>query len=155
LEGPLNATETYQQFYFNYSSYDPTTGEVYPYGWLEWELPFNDGSGTIQTAPSALQIELNLGSNVNAAILFVGISEYTSLQHYDNGTLYISGGPDDSSFNATYPDPPAYLGNLTNWYLCYQFTGGYYYQSIAWVTSQPPRNPSCEPVDLTLVGITY
>ncbi|KAK6073320.1 hypothetical protein SCUP234_05472 [Seiridium cupressi] len=157
VDGPLNETYTYQQFYFNYSSYDPTTGEVYPYGWIEWELPFTSGeSGEVETEPSALQIILNLGSNVNTALFYPGISEYTNLQfHPENGSVYISGGYDDSNFNATYPSSPTYLGDLTNWYLCYQFTGGYYYQSIAWVTSQPPSNPSCAPVDLSLVEISY
>ncbi|KAH6658507.1 hypothetical protein BKA67DRAFT_533660 [Truncatella angustata] len=156
IDGALNGNETYQQFYFNASGYDFETGAPSSYGWLEWELQFTSGeNGEIGTAPSALQIFLNLGSNVNTALFYPGIDEYTSLQKADDGTLFISGGVDDSSFNSTYPNPTTYLGNLTNWHLCYQYTGGYYYQSIAWVTTQPPHNPSCVPVDLTLEQITY
>lgn len=153
--GALNTTATYQQFYFNYSSYNPTTGEVYPYGWLEWELQYIGLDNEIATTPEALQIFLNLGSNVNVALFYPGYNQYTSLQKDENGVLYISGGYDDSNFNETYPNPIPQLGNLANWHLCYQFTGGYYYQSIAWVTTLPPHNPSCQPVDLTLTQIGY
>lgn len=72
----------------------------------------------------------------------------------DNGTFYLPGGVDDSNNNATYPNPVEYLGDLTNWNLCYQFTGGYYYYSIAWVFTQPAQNPSCQPVQLTMEPVT-
>lgn len=149
--------ETYRQFFFNYSSYDSQTGEVYPYGWLEWELQYTSGeNGEIATTPSALQITQNLASNVNVALFYPGYDQYASLQFYPgNNTLYISGGLDDSNFNETRPDPVPTLGDLTNWYLCWQYTGGYYYQSIAWVTTLPPTNPSCDAVDLSLVRIGY
>lgn len=156
IAGELNDTTTYQQFNFNYSSYDSTTGEVYPYGWLEWELPLSTGTdGETTSVPSALQIGLNLGSNVNVALFYPGYDTYTSLQKSENGTLYIPGGVDDTQNTDTYPNPVVYQGNLTNWYLCYQFTGGYYYQSIAWVNSLPPQNPTCAPVDLTLETLGY
>lgn len=91
---------------------------------------------------------------MNVALFYPGIDEYTTLNYQDDGSLYINGGTDDSNFNATAPFPTPQLGNLTNWHLCYQFTGGYYYQSIAWVTTQPPQNPSCAPVNLVLVEIS-
>ncbi|KAI0155519.1 hypothetical protein BJ166DRAFT_336404 [Pestalotiopsis sp. NC0098] len=155
IAGELNDTTSYQQFNFNYSSYDSTTGEVYPYGWLEWELPLSSGDGETTSVPSALQIGLNLGSNVNVALFYPGYDDFTTLQKSENGTLYVSGGVDDTQNTDTYPNPVVYQGNLTNWYLCYQFTGGYYYQSIAWVNSQPPQNPTCAPVDLTLETLGY
>lgn len=73
---------------------------------------------------------------------------------FANGTLYLQGGQDDTANNATYPNPPQYFSELTNWSLCYQFTGGYYYYSIGWVYgTQPAQNPSCQPVDLTFVPV--
>ncbi|KAK6214496.1 hypothetical protein LQW54_004217 [Pestalotiopsis sp. IQ-011] len=155
IAGELNDTTSYQQFNFNYSSYDPTTGELYPYGWLEWELPLSSGDGETTSVPSALQIGLNLGSNVNVALFYPGYDDFTTLQKSEIDTLYVSGGVDDTQNTDTYPNPVVYQGNLTNWYLCYQFTGGYYYQSIAWVNSQPPQNPTCAPVDLTLETLGY
>lgn len=68
----------------------------------------------------------------------------------DNGTLYFSGGTDDTANGDSYPNPLQYFGDLTNWNLFYQFTGGYYYHSIGWLFGQEPsQNPTCQPVQLT------
>lgn len=86
-------------------------------------------------------------------LFYPGLGESTAALYvsvFENGTLYLPGGADDTANNETYPSPVEYFGNLTNWNLCYQFTGGYYYYSIGWVFgTQPAQNPSCQPVDLT------
>ncbi|KAI0123442.1 hypothetical protein BJ170DRAFT_641838 [Xylariales sp. AK1849] len=150
-DGDVNSSATYNQFYYNYSSYNPDTGEVYQPGFITWLLTFSGSDDGLDTEPEALVIEPNLSSNVQVALFYPGLDDATYINYYpDNGTLYIDGGPDDSSFNATYPSSTSSLGNLTNFHLCYQYTGGYYYHSIAWVSTQPPHNPSCQPVDLSL-----
>lgn len=97
------------------------------------------------------------GSNVAVPLFYPGYS-YTPGTTYvsvsDNGTFFQPGGIDDTSNNATYPDPVKYYGNLTNWHVCYQFSGGYYYYSLAWVYGiGPPQNPSCQPVQLTMEAV--
>ncbi|KAI1780280.1 hypothetical protein F4818DRAFT_395213 [Hypoxylon cercidicola] len=142
------------QFYYNYTSYNSETGVPSQPGMLTYLLTAGGTNGTI-TVPSALQLDLtSWGSNVYSAQIFPGLEGGTSLYQFENGTLYMNGGYDDSSFNSTYPTPIPTLGNLTNFHLCYQFTGGYYYRSISWVTTPPSHNPSCEPVQLTLAELS-
>ncbi|ORY65172.1 uncharacterized protein BCR38DRAFT_432060 [Pseudomassariella vexata] len=151
--GTSDTSSNYNQFYYNYSSYSPDTGEVYQPGYLIWNLPLNDGSGTIQNVSSAVNIQPNWGSNVAAALFQPSYYDATYFSFDSNGTFFLSGGVDDASFNETRPMTPTYLGDLTNFHLCYQYTGGYYYQSIAWVFTLPPRNPTCQPVNLTKVAL--
>lgn len=97
------------------------------------------------------------GTNVGVPLFYPGVGYSASevyVNVFANGTLYLQGGQDDTANNATYPNPPQYFSELTNWSLCYQFTGGYYYYSIGWVYgTQPAQNPSCQPVDLTFVPV--
>ncbi|KAI8625123.1 hypothetical protein F5Y19DRAFT_451756 [Xylariaceae sp. FL1651] len=133
------------EFYYNYSAYSPDTGEVFQPGWIVWNLPYN---GNL-TESETMLLQPNPGSNVEVALFEPGYGTYVSFD--ESGRVYISGGYDDSHFNATPPVSPPSLGNLTNFHLCYQYTGtGYYYHSISWVTTPPARNPSCQPVDLIL-----
>ncbi|KAI0182135.1 hypothetical protein GGR52DRAFT_69460 [Hypoxylon sp. FL1284] len=147
---PASVTE----FYYNYTSYDTQTGEPMQPGWLVYQLSVSGTNGT-ELIPSAMQLELSSwGSNVYTAILMPGVEQGTSVYKDDDGTLYMEGGYDDSNFNETRPTAIPTLGKLTNFHLCYQFTGGYYYQSVGFVTTPPSHNPSCEPVDLALVEIS-
>ncbi|XXG97883.1 hypothetical protein Hte_004197 [Hypoxylon texense] len=142
---------TAAQFYYNYTSYNSETGEPTQPGLLTYLLTAGSTNGTI-TVPSAMQLDLtSWGSNVYTALILPGLTGGTSVYQFENGTLYMYGGYDDSSFNETYPTPIPTLGNLTNFHLCYQFTGGYYYRSISWITTPPAHNPSCEPVQLSFV----
>ncbi|KAJ4386343.1 hypothetical protein N0V93_009238 [Gnomoniopsis smithogilvyi] len=136
---------SYNEYYLNTTSANGTQGL------LIWELPLTTENGTTDYVPSAMTLGVNYGSNVAVPLFYPGYSyspgtTYVSVS--DNGTLFLPGGVDDSNNNATYPSPVQYLGDLTNWNLCYQFTGGYYYYSIAWVFTQPAQNPSCQPVQL-------
>ena len=152
-EGSANTSSKSAQFYYDYSSYDSDSGEVYQPGFISWLLEYQDQDGNTQTQKEPLQFIPSWGSNV-AQGLFQPTEEYTYIYFTDKEdtpkTLYMSGGYDDSHFNATPPNPPPMLPDLENWHLCYQYNGGYYYRSIAWVFTQPPQNPSCEPVDLTI-----
>ncbi|KAI1099708.1 hypothetical protein F4804DRAFT_73634 [Jackrogersella minutella] len=138
------------EFYFNYTAYNSDTGVPSQPGWLTYLLTAGSTNGTI-TEPSAMQLIPSYGSNVFSALIFPGVEDGTPVYfHPANGTLYISGGVDDSNFNASFPVPLPSLGNLTNFHLCYQYLTGYYYQSIGWVSTSPSHNPSCEPVDLSI-----
>ncbi|KAI2601813.1 hypothetical protein GGR54DRAFT_634490 [Hypoxylon sp. NC1633] len=138
------------EFYFNYTSYNPDTGAPSQPGWITYLLKAGSTNGTI-TVPSSLRFYPSFGSNVMSGLIYPSVDDGTSVYFYpENGTLYVNGGYDDSRFNTTYPVPAPSLGNLTQFHLCYQFVGGYYYNSISWVSTQPPHNPSCQPVDLTL-----
>ncbi|KAH9907825.1 hypothetical protein F4778DRAFT_719250 [Xylariomycetidae sp. FL2044] len=145
--GAPPASDTgYYSFYYNASQ-------------IVWALPLADNT----SVPSALRIQPSWGSNVATALFYPGVGASSSggaatsvSYHPDNGTFYLYGGYDDSQFvGATPPaSPVATLGNLTNWHLCWQYTGGYYYRSIAWVFNPPARNPSCVPVDLAMYETT-
>ncbi|KAJ4418097.1 hypothetical protein N0V82_005760 [Gnomoniopsis sp. IMI 355080] len=142
---------SYNEYYLNATSPNGTQGL------LIWELPLNNEDGTTDYVPSAMTLGLNYGSNVAVPLFYPGYSYSpgtTYISVSDDGTFYLPGGVDDSNNNATYPDPVQYFGNLTNWNLCYQFTGGYYYYSIGWVFTQPAQNPSCQPVQLTMEMIS-
>lgn len=150
VSGTVNASDSYYQFYFDYGGYDPTTGEVFQPGWLSWLLHYQDQNGDPATQPSPLDLSPGgWGTNVMPG-LFTPSQTYTYVGFDDDGRVYMSGGYDDSAFNATRPSPVPSLGNLYNWHLYYQYTGGYYYQSVSWVLTDPPHNPSCQPIDLTL-----
>ena len=152
-EGPANTSSNSVQFYYDYSSYDTETGEPFQPGFVSWMLQYQDPDGNIEEQKSPLQLIPNWGSNV-AQAQFQPNEEYTSIYFNDSNnspkTLYINGGADDSNFNATPPNPAPTLPDLENWHLCYQYNGGYYYRSIAWVFTQPPQNPSCQPVNLAM-----
>ncbi|KAI4860213.1 hypothetical protein F4820DRAFT_437499 [Hypoxylon rubiginosum] len=142
------------EFYYNYTSYDAETGAPLQPGYLTYLLNVGSTDGPM-VVPCAMQLDLtSWGSNVYTALIFPGLDGGNSLYQSENGTLYMYGGYDDSSFNSTYPTPIPALGNLTNFHLCYQFTGGYYYRSISWVTTLPPHNPSCEPVQLSFAELS-
>lgn len=142
---------SYDQYYFNATSPNGTQGL------LIWELPLSNGNGTTDYVPSAMTLFPNYGSNVAVPLFYPGVSYSTGTTYVslsDNGTLYLSGGVDDRNNNATYPNPVQYFGDLTNWNVCYQFTGGYYYYSIGWAFNQPPQNPSCQAVQLTIEPVS-
>ncbi|KAJ4391569.1 hypothetical protein N0V93_005188 [Gnomoniopsis smithogilvyi] len=42
---------------------------------------------------------------------------------------------------------------LYQWYVCYTYNEGYYYQSLAWVTVGEPINPTCEAVEVERIFI--
>ncbi|KAI1501867.1 hypothetical protein F5X99DRAFT_408679 [Biscogniauxia marginata] len=147
--GPVSGNSF--EFYFNYTGYNPETGEPLQPGHITWLLPYIGPNGTEATQPSGLSFNPNWGSNVATGLIYPSIEDATNIYfHPDNGTFYIPGGIDDSQFTEARPEATTTLGNLTNFHLCYQYTGGYWYQSIAWVFSNPPRNPTCQPVDLSI-----
>ncbi|KAI0019708.1 hypothetical protein F4780DRAFT_792994 [Xylariomycetidae sp. FL0641] len=140
--GPVNGPE--YEFYFNTTD---VTGDGT--GFLSWILQYTDANNGTGTLQSSMWLAFGAGSNVATAYIYAG-TEFTFLMDYyqENGTFYVEAS-DDTHFNETTPSGEPTL-NLENFHLCYQWTNSYYYYSIAWVTTPPPQNPSCQPVTLRM-----
>ncbi|KAI0397071.1 hypothetical protein F5Y17DRAFT_471153 [Xylariaceae sp. FL0594] len=145
------------EFYYNYTLHD---GIVYP-GAISYEFLFGGGEDDQAQAaslPSFLRLYPNWASNVHIALLPPSTAEGTIFSlDFDTGFFYMGDIVDDTHFyNATPPAPPGQPGtgthsNISNFHICYQWTGGYWLRSLAWVAGlegYPPQNPSCEPVNL-------
>ncbi|KAK8034906.1 hypothetical protein PG993_009901 [Apiospora rasikravindrae] len=155
VAGPANGTS--QEYYYDYLSYDPATGEVYQPGYIVWQLPLV-GSNETTYVPEALTIEseTNWASNVAPAMFYPGNASGAAVSFYDEGadanhSVYLT-GRDDSGYTEARPEQgPGPIVDATNWHLCYQYVGGgYWYNTVSWVFSLPPSNPTCRPVNLAL-----
>lgn len=154
LAGAPNGTS--QEYYYDYSGYNPETGAVFQPGSIVWQLPLVGENGTTYV-PEALTFNsgVNYASNVQPAMFYPGDSGGAYVSFHDDGadanhTVYLTGS-DDSKNTATRPEQGADYVNVTNWHLCWQYVGGgYWYETVSWVYSQPPSNPSCRAVNLAL-----
>ncbi|KAH8164411.1 hypothetical protein CIB48_g3842 [Xylaria polymorpha] len=85
-----------------------------------------------------------------------GVDDGTPISlDFETGEFYIASLYDDTAWNITVPTGER-GEDLTNFHLCYQWTGGYWYRSLAWVSGfegAKPQNPSCEPVTLSVVSL--
>ncbi|KAI1467101.1 uncharacterized protein F4812DRAFT_431184 [Daldinia caldariorum] len=144
-EGSLPAGN-YVEYYFNASSYTKVDGA--DVGKLIWKLPYTDGSGGQATVDQGLALQFTVNSNVAAAMF--GFGSYSVDLGFDKeGKLFGVSYIDDSTFEPGKSPFPS--GNATadyQWYACWQYFTGYYYQSIGWASTSPPHNPTCEPVDI-------
>lgn len=116
-------------------------------GSISWFLQIGD-SASASLIESAMRLEGGWGSNVAPAMFYPDTERGAHLYFVqETGELYAVGQDDHYATVAT---PSLPQRNSTNFHLCYQFTGGYWYHSIAWVYALPPSNPTCEPVSLKL-----
>ncbi|TGJ78927.1 hypothetical protein E0Z10_g9839 [Xylaria hypoxylon] len=136
----------FYHFYYNYT----IDGNGIKKGIIIYMLDYN-GSPNSGHLDSAVRLEPELGSNLNLAFIPAGVERPTIFSVGDDGKFYISGLRDDRASNETQPE---FGGNrdLANFHLCWQWVEFYWLYSIAWATTLPPQNPSCQPVDLELVG---
>ncbi|KAI0117846.1 hypothetical protein GGR51DRAFT_573559 [Nemania sp. FL0031] len=141
FEGSLSKS---WQFYYNYTvlesnTYPGTLGSLFIY------------DGVLVKVPSFMHIYSNWASNVNVVLFPCGTENGTLISlDFDTGFFYMGSLFDDTHGNATLPslDNPR---NISNFHLCYQWTGRYWYHTIAWVSGYEgvtPQNPSCQPVNL-------
>ncbi|KAI1143983.1 hypothetical protein F5Y05DRAFT_407382 [Hypoxylon sp. FL0543] len=140
------------QYYFNYTGYTVVDGaEV---GEIWWKLPYTDGNGNSAFEPQTLGLQYLPNSNV-AAPMF-GISDVAMNVGFDtDNKLFSWFYYDDSTFTpGTNPAPSGEGKAYYQWYVCWQYFTGYYYQSVGWATTTPPHNPTCEPVDITQVFVS-
>ncbi|KAI1425985.1 hypothetical protein F5Y12DRAFT_315775 [Xylaria sp. FL1777] len=137
-------------YYFNYTGFNQVGEDQV--GTLIWNEQYVDENGQPGFVEQAMGMIYQPTSNV-AAPQF-GFSQGVFLIGFDSeGGLFGYNYVDDSKFVAGQPPtitkPTAYY----QWAVCWQYFTGYYYQSVAWVLSGAPHNPTCEPVEITKVDL--
>ncbi|KAI0975515.1 hypothetical protein F4678DRAFT_273012 [Xylaria arbuscula] len=133
------------RFYYNYS--------IDTYGTRLGIITYNLNSTSPKDAPAlhlGVQLQGSPGSNINPASISPDLENSNTFWVDDNDKFYIGNIRDDTYWNET---APSFRGdrNLSNFHLCWQWVGSYWRHSVAWATTLPPQNPSCQPVDLRLV----
>ncbi|KAI0403991.1 hypothetical protein F4802DRAFT_569301 [Xylaria palmicola] len=135
------------EFYYNYTFYE---NNYFP-GYLSYIFSYEGADESPVQVPSFMKIYPNWASNVHLALIPPGVDDGTPLSlDFDTGFFYMGSLYDDSHWNATTPSGERGQ-NVSNFHICYQWTGGYWYRSLAWVSGlegTTPQNPSCEPVNL-------
>ncbi|KAI0911559.1 hypothetical protein F4823DRAFT_623460 [Ustulina deusta] len=149
LSDPSDISNTFT-YYFNYTGYNQVGDDQV--GALVWNEPYTDEDGNLAYASQAMSLVYQPTSNV-AAPQF-GFSQSGFLIGFDSeGGLFGYNYVDDSKFVPgqfpTTTTPTAYY----QWAVCWQYFTGYFYQSVAWVQTGAPHNPTCEPVEITKVDI--
>ena len=131
-------------FYFYFNQTDYGSGPS-PTGTLVWNLPYTgpDGPAT-ESEPLIFQIS-NLGSNVVVPLFQPGYPTAPDLGFDSDSKMYISAWDDSTLVSGQWPTTTTTI-QLYNWYICYAETGGYFYNSLAWVLSGEPHNPTCQSV---------
>ncbi|KAI0423127.1 hypothetical protein F5X98DRAFT_369139 [Xylaria grammica] len=129
-------------FYYNY-----TVNEM---GTKKGMITFvQNVTGDQHQLTSAVQLVPSLGSNVDLAFIPIGIYSATVFSLGDDNKFYISNVQDDSYWNET---KAIYGGkDMANFHLCWQWVRHHWWYSLAWTTTLPPQNPSCQPVYLELM----
>ncbi|KAI0439931.1 hypothetical protein F4803DRAFT_553554 [Xylaria telfairii] len=140
------------EFYYNYTYF-----ETYNYpGYISYEFLYQGIEGNPLKVPSFAHIYPNWGSNVHTMLAPPGTDDGTPISlDFETGEFYIGSLYDDTAWNITVPTGQT-GESLSNFHLCYQWTGGYWYRSVAWVSGfegARPQNPSCEPVSLSIVSL--
>ncbi|OTB06818.1 hypothetical protein M426DRAFT_318532 [Hypoxylon sp. CI-4A] len=147
--GDLPTGSVSSQYYFNVTGSSTVNGA--PIGVVSWNLPYTGSDGNPASVPQSLTLQYQLNSNVAAPMFGLG-SYGTSLGFDADGKLFAWAYIDDSTFTpGTNPFPTGEGTAYYQWYVCWQYFTSYYYQSVAWATSSPTHNPTCEPVDITRV----
>ncbi|KAI0476707.1 hypothetical protein F4859DRAFT_514040 [Xylaria cf. heliscus] len=134
------------KYFFNYTGFNQVGDDQV--GTLVWNQPYTDQDGNPASESESMGLVYQSTSNV-AAPMF-GYSQSVFLIGFDGeGELFGYNYVDDSKFTPgqvpTDYTPKAYY----QWAVCWQYFTGYYYQSVAWVQIGAPRNPTCEPVEIT------
>ncbi|KAH8648462.1 hypothetical protein BX600DRAFT_475299 [Xylariales sp. PMI_506] len=140
-----NFTGSYE-FYFNYTGYTQVNGSEV--GVLSWKLPVNI-NGTVEEIPSALSLVYQPNSNVAAPMFGFGSGGSLPVGFDEAGKLFVWNYIDDSTFVPG--EFPETTGNGTayyNWYLCWEYLTGYYYNAVGWAQTSPPQNPTCQAIDI-------
>ncbi|KAI0010288.1 hypothetical protein F4779DRAFT_578281 [Xylariaceae sp. FL0662B] len=148
-EGPRPDSTSFE-YYFNYTG-STTVGDS-NVGIISWHLPVVI-NGTQTQVPQTLNFQYQPSTNVAAPMFGIGTySGGTSVGFDADGKLFTYTYYDDSTFvPGQNPTPTGEAKALYQWFVCWQYFTGYYYQSVGWAQSLPPHNPTCEPVDITQV----
>ncbi|KAI1769065.1 hypothetical protein GGR53DRAFT_475648 [Hypoxylon sp. FL1150] len=140
------------EYYFNTTGLNKV-GDA-PTGTISWNLPYTDQNGNPASEAQVLGLNYLINSNVAAAMFGYSLFGYDTFGFDKDGKLFGTNYFDDSTFTpGTNPAPSGEGIAIYQWYVCWQYFTGYYYQSIGWATTLPPHNPTCEPVDITQVFV--
>jgi hypothetical protein len=129
-------------FYFNYTD-ENKDGDL-QVGGLIFNLPINP------PLSSGMSLWYQSHSNMASPTFSPNSGSFSTGFDEDNkwfGWSYY----DDATFK---PRDPPELGNGTidyDWYVCWQYFSGYYYNSVGWSLYGAPKNPTCEHVEITRV----
>ncbi|KAI1096562.1 hypothetical protein F5B19DRAFT_151455 [Rostrohypoxylon terebratum] len=140
------------QYYFNYTG-SPMVDDD-PVGQVVWKLPYIDQNGNEAAEPQTLSLQYTLNSNVASTMFGISGDYYPAVYvGFDaDDKLFAWNYIDDSTFvPGTSPDPSGVGKAYYQWYVCWIYYTGYYYQAVAWSTTSPPHNPTCQPVDIQRV----
>lgn len=139
-------TSTSFQFYFNYTGYNQFQSDEV--GYLLWKLPVNINDTDV-LLPSSMSLSYQPNSNV-AAPMF-GTSSYggTSVGFDVNKNLFVYSSIDDATFTPGTPPNTTVGQAYYQWFVCWEYLIGYYYQAVGWAQTLPPRNPTCVAVEIT------
>ncbi|KAI1749764.1 hypothetical protein F4782DRAFT_549534 [Xylaria castorea] len=145
--GPTPVSGSVYEFYYNYSYYESYN---YP-GYISYIFTYASADGNQVKVPSFAHIYPSWASNVHSLLIPPGIEEGTPVSlDFDTSFFYMGSLHDDTHWNATTPSGES-TEDVSNFHLCYQWTGGYWFRSLAWVSGfegVTPQNPSCQPVNL-------
>ncbi|KAI1085828.1 hypothetical protein F5B20DRAFT_519946 [Whalleya microplaca] len=148
-EGPQPSGYSYE-YYFNYTGSTQVGGSNV--GVVSWHLPININD-TQSDLPQTINFQYQQNSNIAAPMFGLGsVSGGTSLGFDADGKLFAYSYYDDSTFvPGQNPSPNGEGKAIYQWFVCWQYFTGYYYQSVGWAQTLPPHNPTCEAVDITQV----
>ncbi|KAK8074118.1 hypothetical protein PG994_005017 [Apiospora phragmitis] len=141
----------YGSFFFNYTgNQNMDSAEV---GFLSWNLQLAPGSDPA-FVPSAMTFTYSSTSNVAQPLFGASSNAGGQSVGFDkDGKMFVYGYQDDSTFEPNVPPKPSQPKAYYNWFVCWQSFTAYYYPSVAWATTLPPQNPTCQAVDITQVMV--
>ncbi|KAI1213099.1 uncharacterized protein F4807DRAFT_311314 [Annulohypoxylon truncatum] len=139
------------EYYFNYTG--NTVVDDAQVGQVIWKLPYTDSNGNTALEPQTLGLQFTTDSNVASTNFGLGECSSDLNVGFDaDGKLFAWNYIDDSTFTpGTNPVPSGVGKAYYQWYVCYIYYTGYYYQAIGWSATSPPHNPTCQPVDIIQV----
>lgn len=137
--------EPYSYFFMTYAEQNYLMTNFWPRG-------LEDDHGLSWN--STMRMRPSLGGNVHLLNFFADEQHELSngdevhVKVYDNGSFYLSGGYDYRHANGTNLLDHPFFGEMSNWHFCWDWSASGMLWTINWVSSFPPMNPSCEPVQL-------
>ncbi|KAJ9155053.1 hypothetical protein NKR23_g2266 [Pleurostoma richardsiae] len=116
-------------------------------GPLFWNLPANV-DGVLQNVSSGLSFLYRPFGSVALPLLQPGSGEI-NVGFDADAKLFISNDLIESTFtDSSYPNYTAPFP-VYQWFACFNYNLGYYYQSLGWATTGVATNPTCQPVNVT------
>ncbi|KAI1335156.1 hypothetical protein F5Y15DRAFT_258055 [Xylariaceae sp. FL0016] len=142
-----SAGDLSSEFYFNYTDYTQVDGNYV--GILAWNLHATGENDTEIVVSEGMGLTYQVNSNV-AAPQF-GFSSTMNIGFDKDNNMFGYSYIDDSTFVAGQQPTSSEGKAYYQWFVCWQYFTGYYYQSVGWTTGGEPHNPTCEAVTIIKV----